>query len=236
MAIKKKYLNILFAELNKNDTYWLPNKPPAFPWMFEYDLPVIGYSLQEIKRNDSWFDDYLGKYVALDAEWEKEGRIVLYLKSIERIAKPYALEKQISISECKQNITTIVLLHEIGHWILHHMPTDETGRNKKYKIFSRNFKEPVAQFFVRIAIRDDSELEKLFYWMIEQQEDVYQLDLSSVKTNDNAGLNSVTDTLQKLSIIRNRIEKKDIEVFDIELYKIFIFEQRGYKTGKNYGL
>lgn len=72
--------------------------------------------------------------------------------------------------------------------------------------------------------------------MIEQQENVYQLDLSSVKTNDNAGLNSVTDTLQKLSIIRNRIEKKDIEVFDIELYKIFIFEQRGYKTGKNYGL
>ena len=116
------------------------------------------------------------------------------------------------------------------------MPTDETGRNKKFKIFSRNFKEPVAQFFVRIAIRDDSELEKLFYWMIEQQEDVYQLDLSSDKTNDKAGLNSVTDTLQNLSIIRNSIEKKDIEVFDIELYKIFIFEQRGYKAGKKFGL
>jgi len=202
----------LFAVLNK-DNFWKPNGAPAKPWVFEYDLPVIGYSEFESNKNDNWFDEYLGKYVTInDSDWENEGRIVLFRKSIEILSKEYAIKSGQEQEVCFDDITTIVLLHELGHWIFHHMPTCdtkgtiETKKNKLYQLFNPDIKEAIAQFFVRITIESDNKILALFNWMIEEQPEVYQKDIREIHENGRFPKDT-TNELRRLSELRNQVEE-----------------------------
>lgn len=145
-----------------------PDFAPATDIWHKYDLPYIGISDEDkpiIKEN--LFDGVLGIYQTSDFKWEKEGRIVLFRKAIEEVAEKYTKDFNLPSEECLINLTKIVLLHEVGHWIFHCMSTDKSKFNTDYSLINNQLHEAFAQYLVVKGIGDNASMKEMFDWLIK---------------------------------------------------------------------
>ena len=195
-----------------------PGYAPAMDLWHKYDLPYIGISDEDkpIDR-ENLFDGVLGIYQSTDYKWEKEGRIVLFRKAIEEVAEKHAKDFQLPLDESMINLTKIVLLHEVGHWIFHCVSTDQSKFNTNYSLINNQLHEAIAQYFVVKGIGENSPMKEMFDWLIKGNPP-YDIILEF--------------DIEALVIIR---EQDDCPK-TIEEFKTFLTKRRGQISSKGIGL
>jgi len=206
---KSKEIDTLFNNLR--DSGFNPNKAPSKGLWHTFDLPYIGISDEEKEIvREKYFDEVLGMYCSLDGVRESEGRIVLFRKNIEKVASEYAWEFQRSVEDCIVDLTKIVLLHEIGHWLFHYMPANGSLSNRHYVQISPELHEVIAQHFTIEGIANDEALKKMFEWLIK----------------DNPPYNIILD-FDSAAIVALRIMNSDIVPLTVTAFKEFLVKYRG---------
>jgi hypothetical protein len=121
--------------------------------------------------------DYLGIYIY---EKSREGYIRVYKDRIIECANRIAKKLQINISEVINDLLTIVLLHEIGHWFTHSCHLKNTQqRLEGFAYQDKIIIESMAQLTVVWAImklknRDIVRLSKIFDYLVDCQSYPYQ--------------------------------------------------------------
>lgn len=158
-------------------------------WNFDGKIPHIHSSeliKESIRKDDGSVDiekirqgkeDLLGEYIQEGGSWENEGRIVLYRRVIEAVAKEFVeydryihiddekIDKTgllhfitadtkpdygVNIDEAIEYLNTIVLLHEAAHWAIHWLRDSEGNYLTNISYFEDKeilFHESLAQYF-----------------------------------------------------------------------------------------
>lgn len=174
--------------------------------------------------------DLLGQYFPQKME------IKLYLLAIEEAAKRYAKYKDINningiVEVIVDQITQIVLIHEISHWLVISVKDeeentfydDEKKKELKYEeVEEINFHEGLAQYFTWYILTENKEDLSLFDWLNENAPVQYQV-YSEIKDK---GIQKVIDVI---SLSRKK------ETQDWTLFKGLFSEGRGHLAGKKYG-
>lgn len=111
-------------------------------WKFEEDTKIIfsdeipmaisdsnnGIDKNKLSDFKKSYDYLMGAYCPVGSNWDAQGEIILYKKVIKEISKSYINLFNNDLEETYFNLETLVLLHEIGHWIVHWMK-DSGGNN-----------------------------------------------------------------------------------------------------------
>lgn len=248
-----KNLSKIFIVLSENIQPFeaKPIKSVAKGLWHEYDLPYIGISDEDPKLQDNYFDGYLGMYAAIDKNWEKEGRIVLFSKPIKRVAEEYSTHSGILKEESLNNIIQIVLYHEIGHWIFHYANIENFRYNKFYNEINNDLHEAIAQFFVKEAIKNDQKLKDLFNWLCSKQSQIYNNHLEGTFDGIITLLKQINETYldAEIEYWKNNLDEKSTPIERIssslskkqfpktfEEYNKFIFDKRGRIISRKLGL
>jgi len=191
----------------------------------EYDLPCIEITDVEPTNKDKCFDGYLGIYCSRDANWEREGRIVLFRKNIYKESIRYAMEFNLEKNICYINLTKIVLFHEIGHWIFHYVKTKNSIYNSHLIEINDNLSEPIAQYITETSIGNNVSLKKMFDWLNDNSNKIYTIPDSFPKS------------LLFLSIYRDIIESHQLFPKTIAEYNMDFFNKnRGRILSNKLGL
>ncbi len=189
----------------------------------KWDLPVIIISDEEPdSKTEDILDGVLGIYFH-EKKWKSEGRIVLYHKNISKASDKIVSalkDDEITIDPKFANIalTKIVLLHELGHWI-HHCklptkPVDKTKEdfhnNSNFNIQSTELKEAIAQYYVWLAINEDSDLFKFFVKLLpENQNSKYHGHKELIKQGANGKL-IIENYIINYELLKNVLTEEDI--------------------------
>lgn len=107
------------------------------------------------------------------------GWITLYTKAIARIADEFARNNPESASpdEARKALTTLVLMHELGHWVVYDVQGRftyrllEDSRDKEQELF---FHEALAQYFTQLGVGKNELLQTMFDWLVSKQTKPYQ--------------------------------------------------------------
>jgi|GEM_PF-5760126 len=213
---KSNEIDLLFDNLNEHG--FNPNYAPSSGIWHKYDLPYIGISDEEkIIVREKYFDEVLGIYRSVGHDWDHEGRIVLFIKNIEKVAEEYANEFHLSVEDCIVDLTKIVLLHEIGHWVFHYMPANGSFCNRHYDQIFPELHEVIAQHFVVKGISKDESLKRMFDWLI----------------NDNPPYNIIIE-FEFAAIVALRIRNMDNVPLTLKAFEEFLVEFRGFIASQNF--
>lgn len=154
---------------------WILQAPFSKGLWQNYDLPYIGISSHDkVNRKEDILDGLLGMYSYDENHLEIEGKIELFMNPILQFSEKYSLEKSMPFIDCHINLLKIVLLHEVGHWIFHYLPSKKSHYNSCHNLFSRELQEAIAQYFVIKAIDGNEPLNDLFIWLWKQQSALYE--------------------------------------------------------------
>jgi len=125
----------------------------------------------EKRYSEGMFDieQLLGLYLS------HEKKIVLYLLGIRWAAEQLERRMNKSRSKIIEDLTTIVLVHEIGHWITHQMPTKnyEEWEQEYYDTTSENVHEGWAQLITYWCIQNNPDLLTTFQELNRNQSAPY---------------------------------------------------------------
>lgn len=168
--------------------------------------------------------DLLGSYTP------KNKMVTLYVITIEETAKKIELRlsNQESIEKIIKGLTTIVLLHEVSHWIAYDLPFNHFPR-KKFKLDKSidenqrsNFHEALAQYFTFNIIKNSKSLVNIFSQLNKNQSPKYHKyeDLLEFK---------MVDIMTALKIMR----KRNIQEWD-DLLIILTMLKSGYVNSSDF--
>lgn len=116
--------------------------------------------------------DYLGVYIY---EKNREGHIRIYRDRIIKSAKSIANDLKIPESEVINDLLTIVLLHEIGHWFTHYCHSiNQIQRREGFAYQEKIIKESLAQLTVvwsimRLRNKEIKRLSRIFDYLVDCQ-------------------------------------------------------------------
>lgn len=105
-----------------------------------YDFPPINSNKSEsIEIEYNPYDiDYLGHYIHAH---QKEGHIRIYRDRIDSCANRISNRLRLNELSVMNNLLTIVLIHEIGHWLTHSCHT----KNRKIRLQGFAFQEKIIK-------------------------------------------------------------------------------------------
>ncbi len=213
---KPNEIDLLIDNLSEHGFF--PNYAPSTGLWHKYDLPYIGISDEEKKiAREKYFDGVLGIYKSVGHDWVHEGRIVLFIKNIEKVASGYANKFQLPVEECIADLTKIVLLHEIGHWLFHYMQENGSFSNRHYDQISNDLHEAIAQHFVIKGIGNDASMKRMFDWLIK----------------DNPPYNIILD-FESAALGALRRMNADNVPLTLKAFEEFLTNYRGFVASQNF--
>jgi len=127
-------------------------------------LPDILFTKDQPDLDDGM--ELLGSY-----NYEKN-LIKMYAENIQETAEQFNMYKDITdINKTLENLTNIVLTHEIAHWLID-TTLDSDPKNIKYKEDDeKDFHEGLAQYFTYYIHGED----ELFNWLVRNQSKRYNI-------------------------------------------------------------
>jgi len=174
----------------------------------KYSWPNIILSDEITLTNNSdetekWNIDKLGKYN------NKRREITLYIQKIINVSTAYQLtDINLNLNKVITEITTIVLLHEITHWIVTSVEVENSNLYNKHKYRSyqqKCFHEGLAQFFTFKSLQSEllSIDVNIFHWLNINSPTQYSI-YAQLKDNE------ISTIIRMLIVAR----KKDIQEWD----------------------
>lgn len=167
------------------------SKPDYF---HNYEWPDIVLSGDKPKEQFEARDiERMGCY-RTSGNYSVQGQIVLYYETIGEVVADY-LEKELSLDKDSQKyhneynryielLSTIVLIHEFVHWIMHWIESPQLSDNiflsRRYIPIEYKetdniwFHEGFAQLFTYFLCKEDKELKDLFIWLEKGQSEAYK--------------------------------------------------------------
>ena len=164
-------------------------------YFHKYKWPDIVLSNKEYKREGLEGRDIelMGSYGPNDSNWLNEGQVTLYYEKIYEVSVSFVQEKlkvkptidfNVCVTKTIESLSTIVLIHEFVHWIMHWIESPQLSNNKfisrKYLPVLYNeddniyFHEAFAQLFTHFIIKSNTGLEEIFDWLVEGQTEPYK--------------------------------------------------------------
>jgi len=146
--------------------------------------------------------ELLGSYNCNCESWNNEGTIVLYYNKILEVTDHYLKDKGIPLTKEDareffiETLSTIVLIHEFVHWIMHWIESpdfiNKSNFNKGFIHFEYSsidnveFHEGFAQLFTSCICESNSYLEDMFNWLVVKQPSQYKVyeQLKKIKKED----------------------------------------------------
>lgn len=173
--VNKCLIDSYLLDYFKNDGWQLKENEDKF--FAKYEWPDIILSKKII--NDESIEA-LGCYRTY-RDFKKEGSIVLYYDKILKTATDYKVAKSSSqsLEIIVQYLTTIVLVHEFVHWLMHfvHPGTKHPFKRVKVKyqnLDEKNFHECFAQLFTFYFVNSKGGLyQDIFDWLEVRQPNQY---------------------------------------------------------------
>ena len=213
---KPNEIDILFDYLSEHG--FCPNYAPSSGLWHKYDLPYIGISDEEKEIvREKYFDGVLGIYTSVGHNWDHEGRIVLFIKNIEKVADEYAKEFQLSVQDCIVDLTKIVMLHEIGLWLFHYMPANGSFNNRHYDQICHELHESIGQHFVIKGIEKNESLKRMFDWLIK----------------DNPPYNIILDFEPAAIVALRRMNFENVPL-TLKAFEEFLVKYQGFVASQNF--
>lgn len=224
--------NLIKEFENRN---WLFEKMPT-GYFHEFKWPDIVLSDKEVKLKHPYKNleiefpytiELLGCYETdLDTE---NCRVILYMPKIISVAIEYAKIKFSASSPsdsetnyCIELLTSIILVHEFTHWIIHNGQSMNLFIESSFKKLEKvdydhidaiEFHETAAQILTNYVCSKDSHLWDLFIWLSKNQPKQYNVyrDLlwKDMKSDNKVDENHLNDFIYFLAIARH---------YDIQLY------------------
>ena len=219
-----------------------PNEAQSSGLPHKYELPYIGISDEEPSNIEDLFDGFLGAYFRGNSEKiNREGKIVLYRKNIEKIAFQLSLEERLDFNLAYSLIFKIVLAHEISHWMFHYCAincSEENcnaldGINKLYANVNRDLHEYIAQKITREIFKIHPLFELSFNWLLKNQNEPYTFDIKEAIDKIAAFKHFLVCKVDKNTVIQDALSKGEI---DYECFKEVLKVKTGTIAGEQYGL
>jgi hypothetical protein len=202
----------------------LSEEKPKFAIFSTIEQPIQSDEVNSDNFNSSI--DFLGQYFPFEKE------ILLYLLAIEDTAKKYTkLKKTKDVKAVVEQITQIVLIHEISHWLVISV-NDANGKSfyddvkkeeLRYKVPEEiNFHEGLAEYFTWYILSHNKVDLSLYNWLNENAPKQYQV-YSEIKEKQ------IQTVIEVISISREK------EIQDWTKFIALFSDSRGHLAGKNYG-
>ncbi len=173
-----------------------PNYFHTYIWpdiiLSEKEGKMTPFENSELNPNnkENFSIELLGCYEFKDNRWENEGSVVLYVPKIKQAAYQYWVDNfskkgayNIDDEEYyTKALSTIILIHEFVHWIMHWIESpgfiDEKLKKQfipfKYSIKDEiYFQESIAQLFTKFICEDSNDLRDIFIWLENHQPSQY---------------------------------------------------------------
>lgn len=163
----------------------------AFSVAAEWPLIISSNEHVETLKDDIWdYDNILGYYVA------EEKTIVLLEQGISQCSNSIGVNKQI--------LRSVVLAHELGHYITHAHESFNTlcYDTDLFNKSSADVLESFAQIFTVWATMLSSEYRKVFDTLLRYQSGPYQVFMDKKYCSDYGGLYSQKQLLESLDGLR----------------------------------
>lgn len=234
-----KFIGVI-AE-SKSGFDFCPMKSQSIGLPHKYELPYIGISEEE-PISDCLFDGFLGVYSHGDKETiNREGKIVLYRKNIEKTAFDLSFEKRLDFNLAYSLLFKIVLAHEISHWMFHYSRINcsdnncntQDGINKLYANVNSDLHEYIAQKMTREIFKINPLFELSFNWLLENQKEPYTVNIDE-------GINKIAAFKYFLNyksdnnnVIQDALNNGGI---DYHCFKTLLDKKNGAIHGKRYGI
>jgi len=216
------------------------------PFFTKYEWPDIKLSKSIIKfldddeqgnnRDYEFAIELLGCY-QLNKDCTEEGTVILYYEKIKSTAERYINETKSTtgLEIVIDRLTTIVLIHELVHWLIHYVSPKAPVEFRYKKIDELNFHEGFAQIFTHwFANKKGGLYLDIFSWLVKKQPPQYhaytKLLSIGVKTHSHAiTLLSICElfdiqSLDKALKIAEIYPCKDWATFKITLLDPFKFK------------
>jgi len=175
----------------------------------KYEWPDIKLSKSIIGLLDEYQDykfaiELLGCYQPKN-DCTQEGTVILYYEKIKEAAEQYILETSSleSLESVIESFTSIVLLHELVHWLMHFVSPEVCNINPvriRYKTFDElEFHEGFAQIFTHwFANNSGGLILDIFNWLSDNQPPQYRAHNKLI----DIGVTSPTHAITLLSICK----------------------------------
>lgn len=148
----------------------------------KYEWPDIklSKSINKFLDHDQYHDfefaiELLGCY-QLNKDCTEEGTVILYYEKIKSTAERYIDETKstTSLEIVIDRLTTIVLIHELVHWLIHYVSPKTPVEFRYKKIDELNFHEGFAQIFTHwFANKKGGLYLDIFSWLVKKQPPQY---------------------------------------------------------------
>ena len=241
------------------DRDWIFKKKPK-DYFHQYKWPNIVLSDKEailklpneLKNNHDKLIELLGCYEC-DSGSTNEGRVVLFIPKILDTTKEYIkyLKNDKAYNPNKEEIikyvellTSLVLIHEFTHWIVHigvfpiyydnKIEVKSNPLASKYNdIESVFFHETIAQIFTNYFCYKNIELKKMFNWLEERQPIQYQIykklfwenGVTYISENNN----EITAPEDKLFHIEIKHAQLEIIIFSLMVLRVNSSQPQSFK-------
>ena len=130
-------------------------------------------------------DRLMGEYLP------KKRQIIIYLQGINRAAE--YLSKKEKHPNLYDNLLSIVLLHEIGHFWVHNFKNDKMSNNKRFN--DNNLSEWIAQVFAFLCLHKSVGAKKVMLLLAKYQPAAYR----TFVVFQNLPLNEFKNSIKQLS-------------------------------------
>jgi len=219
------------------------------PYFHKYYWPDIVLSDEEAEwewkgKNDQGDYPYtfelLGCYKPTENHHEG-GQVILYMRAIHRAAQAFITGKEAvegrtlmeeERTQCIEDFTTVILIHEFVHWIVHvgkfSLKKDSDISSKPISIIydsedSVSFHESIAQIFNNYLCTANKDLCDIFYWLEERQPAVYQAYKnlvfgSGIAQPNKKGVLCKPDNPE----FHDSVNRKDIDIVNVVVFSIMI--------------